>query len=331
MSRYPLDFFVFTLIYLISIGLMASQCHYRDVSQHKVKGLGSPTDIANLRLDNAFDLQGHRGARGLMPENSIPGFLKAVDLGVNTLELDVVVSKDKKIILSHEPFFSPEICHDAKGDSILPNQQEAYNIFQFTAEEIQSFDCGSWGNPRFPEQNAQKTHKPTLKEMVNRVEAYIADKEDRKIFYNIETKSSPEGDSIFHPAPEEFAEILYQEIKALKILDRVFIQSFDVRTLQEFKKLNEEIPLVLLVNNRNSLEANLKQLGFTPSVYSPEYKRLTPAEVKRAKELGMKVIPWTVNEPDDMRKMLRLEVDGLITDYPNRFNKLLSKSNKKAP
>ncbi len=311
------------LLIIIIFGLL--RCNLKDTSQHKVTDLGSPDEEASVRINNTFNLQGHRGARGLMPENSIPAFKKAIDLGVKTLELDIVVSKDNKMIISHEPFFSPEICHDSKGDTIQPAQEEKYNIFQFTAEEIQAFDCGSWGNPRFPEQKSQKTYKPTLKEMVYQVEAYLEEKQLPKVFYNIETKSSPEGDSIFHPAPDEFARLLYEEIKDLKILDRVFIQSFDVRTLQAFKRLNEEIPLVLLVSNTKGIETNLKELGFTPSVYSPEYRMLTVAEVKKAKELGMKVIPWTVNEPDDMRKMLRLGVDGLITDYPNRFNKLVKK------
>ncbi len=318
------------LIVWVLLALSSTQCHYRDTSQHKVTGLGAPTDMANIRLNTTFDLQGHRGARGLMPENSLPAFIKAIELGVRTLELDVVVSKDNQIIISHEPFFSPEICHDAQGDTIQPKQEEKYNLYLFTAEEIQAYDCGSWGNPRFPEQKPQKTYKPTLQEMVSHVEAYLIEKKRPKVFYNIETKSSPEGDSIFHPAPEEFARLLYQEIKNLKILDRVFIQSFDVRTLRAFKRLNEEIPLVLLVGNNKSIEANIKELGFTPSVYSPEYKRLNVAEVKKAKELGMKVIPWTVNEPEDMRKMLRLGVDGLITDYPDRFNKL-TKTKKTAP
>lgn len=307
------------LLHFFFLMLLFAQCQMKDESQHKVEDLGTPPET----VDATFDLQGHRGARGLLPENSIPGFLKAIDLGVKTLELDVVVSKDNQMIISHEPYFSPEICRDAKGDSIPEKKEAEYNIYSFTAEEIKAFDCGSWGNPDFEEQVAQKTYKPTLKEMVKTVENYLKEKNLPKVFYNIETKSTPEGDSIFHPKPEAFAALLYKEIQELGIADRVFIQSFDVRTLQEFKKLNNELPLVLLVANAQSLEANLKSLGFTPSVYSPYYLRLNEKEVKKAKEQGMKVIPWTVNEPNEMRKMLKLGVDGLITDYPNRFNQLV--------
>lgn len=288
--------------------------------ENRVTSIKNPP-MEEIYNQEVFDLQGHRGARGLLPENSIPAFLKAIDLGVKTIELDVVVSKDSQIVISHEPFFSAEICLNSQGDSIKKEQEKKYNIYQMTLAEIQKFDCGSIGNPRFPEQKKQKTFKPTLREMVLAVEKYLNDKQLKPFFYNIETKSTPEGDSIFHPAPAKFAQLLYDEIKALKILDKVYIQSFDVRTLQVFKKIDEEIPLVLLIENKNSLQDNLEKLGFTPSVYSPYYQLVTPDLVKQAHERGMKVIPWTVNEEKDMENMKKMGVDGLISDYPNRFKK----------
>jgi glycerophosphoryl diester phosphodiesterase len=285
------------------------------------------TNVKNLPdeemiLNPEFDLQGHRGCRGLLPENSIPAFLKAVDLGVNTLELDVVVSKDNQIVVSHEPFFSAEISLTPKGDTMQPEQEKKMNLYQMTVAEIQAFDCGSRGNPRFPQQQKMKVFKPTLRQAIDTVEKYVKNKKLKPVFYNIETKCLPIGDSIYHPKPDEFAQLLYNELKALKLLERVYIQSFDVRTLQAFKKLNEEIPLVLLVENKFPLEDNLKKLGFTPSIYSPNFERLTAEEVKKAHDLGMKVIPWTVNEVKDMRSVQRLGVDGLITDYPNRFKEI---------
>ncbi len=269
-----------------------------------------------------FDLQGHRGCRGLIPENTIPAFLKAIDWGVKTLELDVVVSKDSQIVVSHEPFFAAAICLTPQGDSIDPKREKKYNIYEYTAAEIRSFDCGSIGNPRFPEQQKMKTFKPTLREAIRATEAYWQKKQAKPVFYNIETKCTPEGDSIYHPKPAVFAQLLYEELKALKILERVYIQSFDVRTLQVFKKLDEEIPLVLLIENKESLRENLEKLGFTPSVYSPYYQLVTPELIKEAHEFGMKIIPWTVNEPEDMNKLRKMGIDGLITDYPNRFKAL---------
>jgi glycerophosphoryl diester phosphodiesterase len=276
-----------------------------------------------------FDLQGHRGARGLMPENSIPAFIKAIDLGVTTLEMDVVVSRDKKMVVSHEPYFSHKICRSSSGDSIYPVwEKEAYNIYKHTAYEIRQFDCGSMKNPDFPHQKKIRTYKPTLKEVVDSVEAYIHKKQLPAIFYNIETKTSPQTDSLFHPKPEEFVRLLYDELIELNIIEKVYIQSFDVRTLQAFKQLDEEIPLVLLVENTLPLAENLQYLGFTPSVYSPFFQRLNKEEVKKAHELGMRVIPWTVNDEKDMQKMIQMGVDGLITDYPNRYKQMLRKKGK---
>lgn len=273
-----------------------------------------------------FDWQGHRGARGLLPENSIPAFLKAIDLGVSTLELDVVVSKDQQIIISHEPFFSHIICLDGQGQAIDSSQEKSYNIYEYTTEEIQAFDCGSIGHPGFPQQTKMKVYKPTLKEAVLAIESYIKENNRPPVAYNVETKSKPEGDDIFHPTPQVFAELLHNTLQELGILERVFIQSFDIRTLQAFHQLSEEIPLVLLVENEEPLQENIKLLGFTPSVYSPYYKRLTWDEIQEAHELGMKVIPWTVNEIKEMRRLREMGVDGLISDYPNRFEEVLKES-----
>ncbi len=267
----------------------------------------------------SFDLQGHRGARGLMPENTIPGFLKAIDLKVNTLELDVVITKDKQCILSHEPFLSHEICLDSTGNKISENDEKKWNIYQMTVSEVQKCDCGSSPHPRFPAQNKMQVYKPTLKELIETTEKYIKDKQLPTIFYNIETKSQPEGDDIFHPKPEEFAQILYNELKSLNILEKVFIQSFDVRTLQAFKKIDPKVRLVLLVENKNSFKQNLKDLGFQPEIYSPNYKLVTPELVKAVQTKGMKIIPWTINEITDMKAIIEMGVDGLITDYPDRY------------
>lgn len=276
-----------------------------------------------------FDLQGHRGARGLLPENSIPAFIKAVDLGVRTIELDVVVNKENKLIVSHEPFMNHDICLDSRGDSIPTEKAKQHNIYQMGQEYLQQFDCGSIGNPRFPKQKAMKTFKPTLKQAIRAIEKHIKDNDLEPVFYNIETKSTVAGDSIFHPKPKKFAQLLYDEISDLKIKDRVFVQSFDVRTLQVMKKIDEEIPLVLLIENELSIEKNIELLGFTPSVYSPYFKLLTKESVRQAHNLGMKVIPWTVNEKSDMKKMISLRVDGLITDYPDRFISYQEEKKKK--
>jgi glycerophosphoryl diester phosphodiesterase len=275
-----------------------------------------------LIIPDNFDLQGHRGARGLLPENTIPAFIEAINIGVNTLELDVVVSKDSQLVLSHEPFFSSKICLDEASKPITEADEKKYNIFQYTVAQIRAFDCGSIGNSRFPEQKKIKIGKPTLTEMVQAVEAYLKNKKLKKVLYNIETKSSPDGDSIFHPKPNVFAQLLYENLKSLNVLDRVYIQSFDVRTLQAFHILAPEVPLVLLIENTKTFEQNIEILGFMPAVYSPNYLLVNADLVKKVHEKNIRLIPWTVNETKDMKDMLSLGVDGLITDYPNRFQSI---------
>ena len=301
--------------------LFLANCTSNKSKSERVQDLGNPPEDST-KTTISFDTQGHRGARGLLPENTIPAFLKAIDLGVKTIELDVVVSQDQQMVVSHEPFFSHLICLDAQGSAIPEAFEKTFNIYQYTVAQIKSFDCGSIEHPSFPNQEKITVSKPTLKEAITATEAYLDSLKAPKVFYNIETKSTPEGDGIYHPAPQKFAELLHQEIQELDISDRVYIQSFDVRTLQEFKKLNAEIPLVLLVYNEYSLDENIEQLGFVPSVYSPYYERLTDEEISQAHEMGMKVIPWTVNELQEMNKLKKMGVDGIISDYPNLFKDL---------
>ncbi len=271
----------------------------------------------------AFDLQGHRGARGLYPENSIPGFLHALDLGVTTLELDVCVSKDSQLIVSHEPWFSHEICLDPNGNPILQSNEKEHNLYQLTAKEIATYDCGTKPHPRFPGQKKLRVHKPTLQEMVVAVEAKIKTDSLDPVYYNIETKSTSDGDGRFHPKPKTFSGLLYEELKKLGILERSIVQSFDVRTLQAMREIDTTLTLALLVENKEGLEQNLARLGFVPEIYSPYYKLVTEDLVKSCHAKQMKIIPWTVNTPEDMKHLKNLGVDGLITDYPDQAQFLI--------
>lgn len=265
-----------------------------------------------------FDIQGHRGARGLMPENTLPAFLKALDLGVDTLELDVVVSRDSRLVVSHEPYFSSEISLDRNGAAIPPEKQKAYNLFTMDYREIKRFDVGSLGNRRFPEQQKMKTHKPLLADVFKETQKHIAKNRLKQTVYNIETKSTAEGDNIYNPPPAVFARLLYDEIIKSSMQKVVTIQSFDVRTLQEFKKFPVKMPLVLLVENKDGIEKNIEKLGFDPDVYSPNYLLVDESTVKFCRAKNIKIIPWTVNEISDLERMKKLDLDGIITDYPNR-------------
>lgn len=267
---------------------------------------------------SSFDIEGHRGCRGLMPENTLPAFLKAIDLGVNTLELDVVVSKDQQLVVSHDPYFSADITLDPDGQEIPPEKQTQYNLFKMDYAEIKRYDVGSLGNKRFPAQQKLRTYKPLLSEVFVETRKYIKEHGRSPVRYNIETKSTPAGDDLYHPKPAVFARLLYDEILKHNMQQLVMIQSFDVRTLQEFRKYPVRMPLVLLVENRDGIERNLDRLGFQPDVYSPNFMLVDEALVTWCRQKGIRIIPWTVNEESDLEAMKKLNPDGIISDYPDR-------------
>lgn len=269
-----------------------------------------------------FDLQGHRGARGLMPENSIPGFLKALDLGVTTIEMDVVISKDSLVVVSHDPYFLPAICLDPDGIEIPKKTEKEHNLFLMNYAEIKMYDCGSKPVSEFPLQEKMTVYKPLLSEVIKAVEKHLKGYTGYLVNYNVEIKSSPDGDSVFQPVPKVFSGLVYDQINRYLDLERVIIQSFDFRVLRYWHEQYPEIKLAALVANMNSWSKNIEALGFQPEIYSPYYKMLDKNEVNALHEAGMKVIPWTVNEEADMTKMIEMGVDGLITDYPDRAGAL---------
>jgi glycerophosphoryl diester phosphodiesterase len=269
-----------------------------------------------------FDLQGHRGARGLKPENTIPGFLLALDTGVTTLEMDLAVTKDKQLILSHEPWMAASICLKSDSSVISAKEEKKFNIYRMTYDEVIRFDCGSKGNEKFPEQEKIKATKPLLKDVIIAVENHIKNYTLYEADYNIEIKSAPEDDNKFHPAPAEYSELVYELIDQYLPWDRIVIQSFDFRVLKYWHEKHPDVRLAALVENKKSVTANLNDLGFTPSVYSPYFQLLSKEDLQLLKQKKIRVIPWTVNEVDDIKKMRELGVDGLITDYPNRAAQL---------
>ena len=279
--------------------------------------------ISSCNIDEGFDLQGHRGYRGLYPENSIEGFLKSIEIGVNTLEIDVVISHDKQVVISHEPWISSHICIDSAGNKIN-NDKEKFNMYKMDYVTIRKFDCGIIGNKQFPEQNKLSTFKPTLINTINIVEDYVADNLIDLPNYNIEIKSNPNTDFLFHPGVKEFSDLVISVVDSLNIIDRVTIQSFDFRILKYIRKEHPHIPLSVLVSENYNPDENINDLGFLPEVYSPYYKNLNKNDVKFLRDKKIKIIPWTVNSYSDIAKILDLRVDGIISDYPDRVLKIIN-------
>lgn len=281
----------------------------------------SSTKMNQQNNIKAFDWQGHRGARGLVPENTIPAMFKAIDLGAVTLEMDAVITADKQVILSHEPFFNHEITTKPDGLPVSKDEEKQLNIYTMSYAATQRYDVGLKGNPRFPQQQRMAATKPLLLEVIEAADQYALLKNKPLPFYNIETKSQSATDNIYHPSPKAFVDLLVAIIKHKKIEDRVTVQSFDIRTLQYLHQQYPSISTVLLIEdyNKKSLTEQLQELGFTPTVYSPHHSLVNEGMVTACKLKGMKLVPWTVNDLATMKKLRALGVDGIISDYPNLF------------
>lgn len=304
---------------LLVTGLIFMACN---ASKNNAVNSQSKNTAENKALPGDFDKQGHRGCRGLMPENTIPAMLHAIGLGVTTLEMDVCISKDKKVFLSHEAFFNHEISTRPDGGFIDEQDEKSFNMYQMNYADIIKYDVGMKPHPRFPDQQKMKVAKPLLSDVFKAVKEDMMTRRRPMPFFNIETKCLPETDNKFHPAPAEFVELLMKEIKENGMEDFVIIQSFDFRTLQYLHQHYPAIKTAMLVeaNSKSSFRKQIKDIGFTPTIYSPESTMVIPDLIKDCHELNMKIIPWTVNDKKRIAALKAMGVDGIITDYPNFFN-----------
>ncbi|WP_163399409.1 glycerophosphodiester phosphodiesterase family protein [Flavobacterium fluviatile] len=263
------------------------------------------------------EVQGHRGDRGNFPENSLPAFKSAVEKGVDVIELDVVISKDHKVVVSHEPFMSSHYVMTPDGSLISKENEKSFNLYTMNYDSIRKFDIGSKGNALFPQQQKIKTYKPLLAEVLDSIEDYAKMKRHKPIRYNIEIKSNKEEYGKSQPQPDVFVDLLMQVLKSKAILERVNIQSFDPLPLNILRKKYHEVTIAFLTN-KPGIEKNLAQLDFKPEIYSPHFKLVNTQFCDSLRKKGIKIIPWTVNEPADISAMISFEVDGIISDYPER-------------
>ena len=258
----------------------------------------------------AIDLQGHRGARGHVPENTLPGFERALAIGVTTLELDVGVTRDGVVVIHHDRGLNPDVARGPDGQWVaLPGPL----IKDVTFEQLQRYDVGrirpgSEYAGRFPHQ------KPIDGTRVPRLSA-LFERAGKTVRFNIETKISADApnDTI---APEPFARALIAEIRKAGVEKRSTVQSFDWRTLKIVEREAPEIATAYLTGSRNSDPATVHGAG--GRIWSPDFQTLDGTKLNEAHRLGLKVIPWTVNDAGDINRMLNLKVDGIISDYPDR-------------
>jgi len=295
---------------------------------------------------SAFDLEGHRGARGLAPENTLPAFERALAVGVDTLELDIGVTADGVVVISHDPFLNPLITRDAQGQWL---SERGPLIHSLTLEQLQTYELGRIrpGTPyatSFPRQQPRDgTRMPTLASLFDLVKARNA-----KVRFNIETKIDPTQPDDTVDA-ETMTAALLKVVRDAGMSGRVSIQSFDWRTLRIVQRLAPAIPTVCLTvqtasndNTRDTRWTAGLQLADHASVpalvkaagcaaWSPNAGAVTQSLVKEAQSAGLKVIPWTVNDPALMDKLLGWSVDGLITDEPDRAREVMARRGMPLP
>lgn len=275
--------------------------------------------------EKSLELIGHRGATGLAPENTIPGFKKALEYDIDAIELDVVISGDEQVVVSHEPWFRHDICLTPEGDSISQDSQKDHLIYEMDYEQIAEYDCGSVQREGYPDQENQPLAKPLLKDAIKEIENYIAQNDLKQVGYKVEIKSKAswyEEDDL-QPDPEEAAEMVHEVLVEEEIVERVNIFAFNPRILDKFEDLDSSIPRVFLIpQSKTDFDANLAELNSLPDVYAPNYNLVDSALVEQVHEKEMKLIPWTVNEYEDMVDLVNKGVDGIVSDYPNYFEKL---------
>ena len=276
---------------------------------------------SNSHNDNSrsFDKQAHRGGRGLMPENTIASEKNAINYDC-TLEMDLQMSKDKKIVVSHDAYFSSDFCLTPEGDTMTKKDGYSRLIYDMPYDSVAKYDVGLKPHPGFPRQKKMHAIKPLLSVLIDSVEAYAKEK-NHVNHYNIEIKSSPKADGKNYSTLEEYVDLAMKIIIDKGIEPRTMIQSFDIRAL---KLVHEKYPAVktsYLVGkaDKSNAEGYIEKLGFKPDIFSPEFSIVTPELVKEFHQQNVLVIPWTPNTVEDIQRLKDMGADGAITDYPDLY------------
>lgn len=270
----------------------------------------------------AFDEQAHRGGRGLMPENTIASQKDAIDFGA-TLEMDLQMTKDKKIIVSHDPYFNSLFVLTPEGDTMTKKEGQSRLIHNMDYDSVAKYNVGMKPYPLFPRQKKMNAQKPLLSVLIDSVEAYAKEK-NHVNHYNIEIKSSPKNDGKTYSSLEEFVDLAMKIIIDKGIESRTMIQSFDTRALNLVHEKYPDVKTSYLVdkNDKRTAQGYIDELGYKPDIFSPHYSLVTPELVKAFHKLNVLVIPWTINTAEEIQQLKDMGVDGAITDYPDLFSQI---------
>ena len=277
---------------------------------------------SNHHMVRTFDKQAHRGGRGLMPENTIASEKNAIDYNC-TLEMDLQMSKDRKIVVSHDAYFNSDFCLTPEGDTMSKKDGLSRLIYNMPFDSVAKYDVGLKPYPAFPKQKKIHAIKPLLRILIDSVEAYAKEKH-QVIHYNIEIKSNPKYDGKYYSTLEQYVDSAMKIILEKGIASQTMMQSFDVRALRMIHEKYPKVQTSFLVgaNDKKTAQGYIDELGFKPSIFSPEFSLVTPELVKAFHEKHILVIPWTPDKLEEMQHLKDMGVDGEITDYPELFQQL---------
>jgi glycerophosphoryl diester phosphodiesterase len=233
------------------------------------------------------------------------------------LEMDTHITKDGKVVVTHDDYLSPAFMLTPEGNEIPVTDAKKYPVFGRNYDELRKFDLGTKYFDQFPKQQKSKQYIPLLNSLIDSVQAETKKTKSRQFFYNIETKCSEKGDGVTNPEPEVFVKLLMDVIAKKKIMPYVVIQSFDKRTIQIINKKYPKVKTSFLVANKKSYEENIADLGYKPFILSPVWQMVNEEMVAKAHADGVKIVPWTANTAEDIKKLKALKVDGIISDYPD--------------
>jgi glycerophosphoryl diester phosphodiesterase len=266
----------------------------------------------SLSAQKSFKIAGHRGFRGMYPENSIIGFQKAIEIGTDAIEFDVVVNRDSQLVLSHEPYIDPTYCISKYGNN---KNLRSKHIFKMTQAEVEQYDCGSKMHPKFKDQFKISLTKPLLKTVLDSV-----DFQDKTILFEIKYKY---GDTLNYPSLETYTNIVLNEANASKYKSQIIFMSFEAAILNQIYQMDSTSKLVYLVYQpKRNVLLFLEHLSFNPYALGLFYPTIWKRKIQILDKKGIQTFAWTVNNEKKASKLINAGIDLLITDFPDRMKML---------
>ncbi|MCD8185863.1 MAG: glycerophosphodiester phosphodiesterase [Rikenellaceae bacterium] len=274
----------------------------------------------------AVEVQAHRGGMGLWPENTIQAMLNAVRMGVHTLEMDLQITRDNRVVVCHDPVLSWRYASRPDGRPV-EKDSDRFVLYHMKYDSLRRFDVGTGIHPNFPDQEKTAAHIPLLSTLIDAVESYTRENNLSPVHYNIEIKSSETGEAEgIVPDYKHYTDLVMQVLTAKNLGSRLLVQCSDVRTLDYLHRHYPQVRLAYLIAaDKSDFEANMSMLSFTPECYSPNHSLVDQTLVDRCRRRGMTLIPWTVDQSEETQRLVELQVDGIITNYPDRLLKITRK------